>query len=53
MIIFKDARVDLNIDCAQSIKSIKYLTWEKIFDKKIMELRKKEFLQLLSMKIVD
>ena len=40
MIAYKDDRADLSTDCVQGIKSIKYLGWEKLFENKIMALRK-------------
>ncbi|EGR31429.1 hypothetical protein IMG5_110000 [Ichthyophthirius multifiliis] len=39
----KDGRVSLSKDVIEGIKSIKYLGWEQIFEKKIMNLRFQEF----------
>jgi ABC-type bacteriocin/lantibiotic exporter with double-glycine peptidase domain len=35
----KDVRVAISKDVIEGIKSIKYLCWEEIFEKKIMKLR--------------
>lgn len=39
MMKFKDKRISLSNDLIEGIKSIKYLCWEKIFDKKVMKIR--------------
>jgi ABC-type multidrug transport system fused ATPase/permease subunit len=43
MLGHKDKRVQLTKDIIDGIKSIKYFSWEKIFEKKIMGFRKKEY----------
>lgn len=43
MLGHKDKRVQLTKDIIDGIKSIKYFSWEKIFENKIMGFRKKEY----------
>jgi len=43
MMKVKDKRISLSTDLIEGMKSIKYLGWENIFDRKIMAIRKKEF----------
>lgn len=40
---YKDKRVAMVTDIIECMKSIKYLSWEKIFEEKILQIRKKEF----------
>lgn len=40
MMKIKDKRISLSTDLIEGMKSIKYLCWENIFDKKIMSIRK-------------
>lgn len=40
---YKDKRVALVTDIIECMKSIKYLSWEKIFEEKINKIRRKEF----------
>ena len=51
MMKIKDKRISLSTDLIEGMKSIKYLCWENIFDKKIMEIRKKEFTQVVYMTV--
>ena len=53
MLKSKDKRISLSKDLIEGMKSIKYLCWEKIFDKKIMEIRKKEYLALAILRASD
>ena len=53
MLKSKDKRISLTTDLIEGMKSIKYLCWEKIFDKKIMEIRKKEYLALTILRASD
>ena len=53
MLKSKDKRISLSKDLIEAMKSIKYLCWEKIFDKKIMEIRKKEYLALTIFRASD
>lgn len=43
MLSYKDKRVALITDMIECMKSIKYLSWEKIFEKKIQKIRRGEF----------
>ncbi len=47
---WKDKRIQLSNDVIEGIKSIKYLSWEKIFEDKINAFRKKEFYALFLIK---
>lgn len=42
-LVHKDDRIGLTTDVIEGMKQIKYLSWEETFNKKILELRKKEF----------
>ena len=53
MLKSKDKRISLSKDLIEGMKSIKYLCWEKIFDKKIMEIRKKEYYALTILRASD
>lgn len=53
MLKLKDKRISLSNDIIEGMRSIKYLCWEAIFDKKIMEIRKKEFFYLTIIRISD
>ena len=53
MLKSKDKRISLSTDLIEGMKSIKYLCWEKIFDKKIMKIRKKEYLALTKSRVSD
>ncbi len=53
MAYFKDLRLGLTTDIYSGIKSIKYLSWEEIFDKKINFLRNLEFKSLSIIKGSD
>ena len=53
MLEAKDKRITLTTDIVNGIKSIKYLSWEKIFKDKIDEIRKKEFKALATFRIID
>ena len=46
----KDKRISLSTDVFQGIKSLKYLSWEEIFQKRIADIRKMEFSALSSYK---
>ena len=46
----KDDRVSLTTDVIDGMKQIKYLSWENAFSKKIMDVRKKEFKNLVGVK---
>jgi ABC-type bacteriocin/lantibiotic exporter with double-glycine peptidase domain len=46
----KDKRISLSTDVFQGIKSIKYLSWEEIFQRRISDIRKMEFGALASYK---
>lgn len=50
---FKDKKVCLYSDILNGIKSIKYLSWESTFRKKVINLRKQEFSKLMILKIFD
>jgi len=43
MLTVKDQRISLTRDVIEGIKSIKFLCWERVFNKKILDKRKKEF----------
>ncbi|EGR29740.1 hypothetical protein IMG5_149230 [Ichthyophthirius multifiliis] len=49
----KDARVSVSKDVIEGIKSIKYLCWEEIFQKKIFQLRGVEFKFIVFAKILQ
>jgi len=49
----KDKRIDLTSNVIKSIKSIKYLGWEEVFQKKIQALRDEEFSYLTKIKYTD
>jgi len=49
----KDKRIDLTSDVIKSIKAIKYLGWEQVFQKKIQDLRDEEFSYLSKIKYTD
>jgi hypothetical protein len=53
MISHKDERVELSKDILDGIKSIKYLGWEIIFQKKIQNIRKKEFSFMTAARSLD
>ena len=53
MLKYKDKRISLSTDIIEGIKSIKYLSWEKIFNKKIMDIRNKEYFLLTIIRITD
>ena len=53
MLKMKDKRISLSTDLIEGMKSIKYLCWETIFDKKIMDIRRKEYLYLTIIRIAD
>jgi hypothetical protein len=53
MLVLKDKRVELSKDVFDGIKSIKYLGWEKLFENKIMQIRKKEFCMMTSARAMD
>ena len=53
MLKSKDKRISLSTDLIEGMKSIKYLCWEKIFDKKIMEIRNKEYYDLTILRASD
>jgi len=53
MLKSKDKRISLSKDLIEGMKSIKYLCWEQIFDKKIMEIRNKEYLSLTILRASD
>ena len=53
MSIEKDKRISLSTDVLQGIKSIKYLSWEKIFLNKINDFRNREFKNLQFLKACD
>ena len=53
MLKSKDKRISLSKDLIEGMKSIKYLCWEQIFDKKIMEIRNKEYLALTILRASD
>lgn len=46
MMKYKDERISLSKDLIEGMKSIKYLSWEEIFDNKIQVIRAKEYLSL-------
>jgi hypothetical protein len=50
---FKDQRVSLASDVIDGAKSIKYLSWEKTFERKINELRGKEFKFIAINRMID
>jgi ABC-type multidrug transport system fused ATPase/permease subunit len=43
MIKEKDERISLSTDIIEGMKSIKYLSWEKLFEERIKAIRKREF----------
>lgn len=49
----KDKRISISKDVIDGIKSIKYLSWENIFRKKILEVRKKEYFNVCGIRISD
>jgi hypothetical protein len=53
MLVLKDKRISLSTDLIEGMKSIKYLCWETIFDKKIMDIRRKEYMALLILRASD
>ncbi|CAK64501.1 unnamed protein product (macronuclear) [Paramecium tetraurelia] len=52
-LIYKDKRVSLQSDLIEGMKQIKFLSWEGIFYKKIMKIRKCEFKMLSIYKALD
>ncbi|CAD8191591.1 unnamed protein product [Paramecium octaurelia] len=52
-LIYKDKRVGLQSDLIEGMKQIKFLSWEGIFYKKIMQIRKCEFKMLIIYKALD
>lgn len=53
MMQYKDARISLTQDVLMGIRQIKYLNWEPIFEKKILEIRQNEFKCLKIGKYLD
>jgi len=53
MMQHKDARISLTQDVLMGIRQIKYLNWETIFEKKLLEIRKREFQCLTVAKYLD
>ena len=53
MMQYKDARISLTQDVLMGVRQIKYLNWEAIFEKKILEIRAKEFDCLKIAKYLD
>jgi hypothetical protein len=53
MSMYKDKRIALSSDVIQGIKSIKYLSWEEIFERRIAAIRKLEFKHLSVYKGLD
>ncbi len=49
----KDRRVALTNDVVEGMKSIKYLSWENVFEQKVLAIRKKEFKKLAVVRGVD
>ncbi len=47
----KDRRISLSTDVIEGMKSIKYMSWEGVFEKKILILRHKEFLMILLLRV--
>jgi ATP-binding cassette subfamily C (CFTR/MRP) protein 1 len=41
---YKDKRISLSTDVIEGMKSIKYLSWEGVFESKIMAIRRREFI---------
>ncbi|KAM3144194.1 hypothetical protein pb186bvf_003656 [Paramecium bursaria] len=52
-LVHKDKRISLAQDVIDGIKQLKYLSWEKVFNDKILFHRKNEFRFLSYQKIVD
>lgn len=53
MMQHKDVRISLTQDVLMGIRQIKYLNWEPIFEKKIIQIRQKEFQCLTVAKYLD
>lgn len=53
MMQYKDQRISLTEDVLLGIRQIKYLNWESIFERKIKEIRSKEFHCLTTAKYLD
>lgn len=53
MMKYKDERMGLLQDIFSGIRQIKYLTWESIFEEKILKIREKEFHCLQVIKYLD
>ena len=53
MMQHKDVRISLTQDVLMGIRQIKYLNWEPIFEKKIIQIRQKEFHCLTVAKYLD
>ena len=53
MFVEKDKRISLTTDLIEGMKSIKYLCWETIFDKRIVDIRRREYLKLFIVRIAD
>ena len=53
MMQHKDVRISLTQDVLMGIRQIKYLNWEPIFEKKILQIRQKEFQCLTIAKDLD
>ena len=53
MMKHKDVRISLTQDVLMGVRQIKYLNWEPIFEKKILEIRQKEFQCLTVAKYLD
>ncbi|KAL4463783.1 hypothetical protein ABPG72_012401 [Tetrahymena utriculariae] len=49
----KDQRVSLSKDVIDAMKSIKYLCWEDIFQRKIEKIRYREFKQVTAIRVID
>ncbi|KAL4477434.1 hypothetical protein ABPG74_002584 [Tetrahymena malaccensis] len=49
----KDQRVSLSKDVIDAMKSIKYLCWEDIFQRKIEKTRSCEFKQVIAIRVID
>jgi len=53
MLTIKDRRIELTKDVVEGMKSIKYLSWEKIFSGKILGIRKQEFVFVVLTRVSD